>query len=81
MMIVTETLAQIAFDGKVRSLGTSDGARSSFTAHVGNSLIALSLDLNVLGRWPVDVAAGRLMLAIANAALAAGQVNDRRRLR
>jgi hypothetical protein len=54
MTIVTETLAEIAFDGKVRSLGASDAARSSFTAHVGNSLIALSPDLNVLGRWPVD---------------------------
>ena len=54
MTSVTETPAEIAFDGKVRSLGANDAARSSFTAHVGNSLIALSADLDVLGRWPVD---------------------------
>jgi hypothetical protein len=58
MTIVTETLAEIAFDGEVRSLGANDAARSSFTAHVGNSLIALSADLDVLGRWPVDAPPG-----------------------
>ena len=54
MTIVTETLAEIAFDGKVRFFGASDAARTSFTAQVGDSLIALSPDLNVLGRWPGD---------------------------
>jgi hypothetical protein len=52
--IVTETLAEIALDGKVRLLGANDAARSSFTAQVGDSLIALDPGLDVLGRWPVD---------------------------
>ena len=34
MTIVTETLAEIAFDGKVRFFGASDAARTSFTAQV-----------------------------------------------
>lgn len=51
--IATETLAEIAVDG-VGVLGANDGARSSFTAWAGDSLIALDPDLNVLGRWRVD---------------------------
>jgi hypothetical protein len=54
MTIATETIAQIAFDGNVRFLGASDAARSSYSAQVGDSLIALSRDLEVLGQWPVD---------------------------
>jgi hypothetical protein len=58
MTMVTDPLTEIAFDGKVRSLGASDAARSSFTAHVGNSLIALSPDLNVLGRPRIRLGRG-----------------------
>ena len=52
--IVTETLAEIVLDGKIRLLGANDAARSSFTAQAGDSLIALGPGLDVLGRWPVD---------------------------
>ena len=52
--IVTETLAEIVLDGRVRLLGANDAARTSLTAQVGGSLIALAPDLEVLGRWPVD---------------------------
>jgi len=52
--IATETLAEVVIDGKVDVLGANDAARSSFTAQAGNSLVALSPDLDVLGRWPVD---------------------------
>ena len=54
MTIATETLAEIVLDGKADVLGANDAARSSFTAQAGNSLVALSPDLDVLGRWPVD---------------------------
>jgi len=53
-MIATETLAEVTLDGRVRFLGANDAARSSFTARAGDSLIALSPDLDVLGRWPAD---------------------------
>lgn len=54
MTIATETLAEIALDGKFGVLGANDAARSSFTARAGDSLVALSPDLDVLGQWPVD---------------------------
>jgi len=52
--IATETLAEIALDGKAGVLGANDAARSSFTVRAGDSLVALSSDLEVLGRWPID---------------------------
>lgn len=54
MTIATEILAEIALDGKVSFVSPSDAARSSFTARVGDSLMALNPDLDVLGQWPVD---------------------------
>ena len=54
MTIATETLAEIALDGKFGVLGANDAARSSFTARAGDSLIALSPDLDVLDQRPVD---------------------------
>lgn len=54
MTISTETLAEIALDGRAGVLGANDAARSSFTARAGDSLVALSSGLDVLGRWPVD---------------------------
>jgi hypothetical protein len=51
--IATETLAEIALD-KIGVLGANDGARSSFTAWAGDSLIALDPHLNVLGQWRTD---------------------------
>jgi hypothetical protein len=48
--IVTETVAEIVLDGKIRLLGANDAARSSFTAQAGNSLIALNPGLDVLCR-------------------------------
>jgi hypothetical protein len=35
-------------------LVANDAAKSSFSVRAGDSLIALSPDLDVLGRWPVD---------------------------
>jgi len=52
--IATETLTEIALDGSVAVLGANDAARSSFTIRAGDSLVALSADLVVLGQWPVD---------------------------
>ena len=54
MMIATETLAEIALDGEVGVLGANDAARSSVTVRAGDSLVALSPDLEVLAQWPVD---------------------------
>jgi hypothetical protein len=51
--IATETLAEIALD-EVSVLGANDGARSSFTARAGDSLVALDPHLNVLGRWQAE---------------------------
>lgn len=54
MTIATETLAEIALDGKISYLGPNDAARSSFSTVAGGSLVALSPQLEVLGQWPVD---------------------------
>jgi hypothetical protein len=53
-MIATQILAERAFGSKVGVLGANDAARSSFSAQDEGALIALSPDLEVLGRWPVD---------------------------
>jgi hypothetical protein len=52
--IATETVAEVALDGKVSILGANDAARSSFTAWAGDYLVALSPGLEVLGRWTAD---------------------------
>jgi hypothetical protein len=53
-MIATQILAERAFGSKVGVLGANDAARSSFSAQGEGALIALSPDLEILGRWPVD---------------------------
>ena len=58
MTVVTETLAEISFYDRPRFLGATDATRSSFAAQVGESLLALGPDLDVLGRWPVSLPAG-----------------------
>jgi hypothetical protein len=52
--IATETLAEISLGGKFGLLGANDAANTSFTVQAEGSLVALSPDFDVLGRWPVD---------------------------
>jgi hypothetical protein len=45
MMIATETVAEMALDGKVDGLAANDAARSCFTTRAGDYVVALNLDL------------------------------------